>query len=182
MPEPPAPSQPAETSAQKPAPAEPAAPTPTAPAPTVREPVATAPVTTAPVVTTSPATRSATTLAVRGTRVHVAADADEAARLRNWPVSVSYYANGNVVAGPTYRFVPAPPKTTNWWDEVLLHESATTALSLPQMVATPIWMLFTSPFKKVEYHGEEVPPSYTVDEKVPYYENEKVPGIWVIGK
>ena len=169
-----------------------------APEPSPSQPKVEAPVPTpvpAPVPATVPATtrataatttvaptRTPTTLVTRGTRIHVAADADDAARLRNWPVSVVYYSSGNTVAGPVYRFIPAEPKTNNWWDAVLLHESATTALTVPQFIATPIWMLFTSPWKKIEYHGEEVPPSYTVDEKVPYYTNEKVPGIWVVGK
>jgi hypothetical protein len=148
-------------------------------APTTRTTTALAPVLTP--ATTGAATATMTPTRRRPTGVFAAADADEATRLRNWPISVAYYGNGNVIAGPVYRFIPAEPKSDKYWDRVLLHEGATTALFLPQTLITPFWFLITPPWRSIEYHGEEVPPSYTVDEKVPYYETEKVPGIWVIG-
>ena len=84
-------------------------------------------------------------------------------------------------AGPAYRWIPAEPKTDKYGD-FLLHESATTGLAAGQVILTPLWMLVTPPWRAVEYHGEQIPPSYTVDERVPYYVREKVPGIWVVGE
>jgi hypothetical protein len=174
----------AESTATPPAPA-PAPPTRTvtvATAPTTRT---TAP---APATTTATPTMPATSITIepasrsgRRAGVYVAADADNATRLRDWPISVVYYQNGNVIAGPVYRWIPAEPKTDRYGD-LIFHEAATTALSLPQFLAAPLWMFITPPWRAIEYHGEEVPPSYTVDEKVPYYKKEKVPAIWVIGE
>jgi hypothetical protein len=154
------PPQPAEPA---PAPADATPPTTPAPAPVAVAPAA-------------PATTPASTApADRGPRLHVAADADEAARFRNWPVVVNQYSNGNVIAGPAYR-ITAPPPRSNRWDDVYAVDLFETVLSFPQIVGTPIWMLGTPPWTPVEYHGEEFPPSYTVDDPFPYYENEKVPG------
>jgi hypothetical protein len=45
------------------------------------------------------------------------------------------------------------------------------------MFATPFWMIATPPWTPVEYHGEQFPPSYTVNDPLPYYVDEKVPGM-----
>lgn len=157
---------PTDTSATAPAPGTPAAPVTPEPAPVAVTPP-----------TPSPATTPASTApADRGARVYVAADADDAARFRNWPVVVNQYANGDVLAGPTYRII-APPPRSDRWDDVYAVDFFQTALTFPQMVATPFWMLVTPPFTPVAYHGEQYPPSYTVDDPLPYYENEKVPGM-----
>ncbi len=149
---------------------------PTTPAPTAA-PVP-APVERAPVaVIAAPATTAASTApADRGVRVYVAADADDAARFRNWPPVVNQYSNGNVIAGPVYRITP-PPSRSSRWDDTYAVDFFQTGLSIPQMMGTPFWMLGTPPWTAVEYHGEEFPASYTVDDPFPYYENEKVPGM-----
>jgi hypothetical protein len=165
--------------------AEPSAPTPAvgdtsaaaAPAPAVTEPAPVptpAPVAVAP---TAPATTPVSTAPVdRGPQGYVAADADDATRMRNWPLTVNLYANGDTLAGPTYRII-APPPRSDRWDDVYAVDLFQTALTFPQMVATPFWMLVTPPFTPVVYHGEQYPPSYTVDDPTPYYVNEKVPGM-----
>ncbi|MDB5323969.1 MAG: hypothetical protein JWN40_5600 [Phycisphaerales bacterium] len=141
-----------------------------APAPTVTEPAPVA-------VTPAPATTPVSTAPIdRTPPMYVAADADEAARFRNWPPVVNQYANGDVVAGPAYR-ITAPPPRSDRWDDVYAVDLFETALSFPQIVGTPIWMLITPPWTPVVYHGEQYPPSYTVDDPLPYYENEKVPGM-----
>jgi hypothetical protein len=128
-------------------------------------------------VTPAPATTPVSTAPVdRGPRIYVAADADDAARFRNWPVVVNQYANGDTLAGPTYRII-APPPRSDRWDDVYAVDFFQTALTFPQMVGTPIWMLFTPPWTPAVYHGEQNPSSYTVDDTLPYYENEKVPGM-----
>ena len=145
-----------------------AAPTPT---PVVTEP---APVAVTP---TGPATTPVSTAPVdRGPQIYVAADADDATRFRNWPPVVNQYANGDTLAGPTYRII-APPPRSDRWDDVYAVDLFQTALSFPQIVGSPFWMLGTPPFTPVVYHGEQFPPSYTVDDPFPYYENEKVPGM-----
>jgi hypothetical protein len=110
-------------------------------------------------------------------RRYTSADADAATRFRNWPISVNEYSNGNVFAGPVYRVI-APPPRSNRWDDTYATDLFQTGLTIPQMLATPIWMLFTPPCTLVEYHGEQYPPSYTVDDPLPYYVDEKVPGIY----
>jgi hypothetical protein len=136
---------------------------------------ATAPTTVAS-TTTGPATTPATTSpADRGPRIYVAADADDATLLRNWPISVNYYPTGRTVAGPVYR-INAPPPRSNTTGDVLAVEWYQTVLAVPQFLATPFWMLATPPLTPVEYHGEVFPPSYTVNDPLPYYVNEKVPG------
>jgi hypothetical protein len=157
---------PTDTSAAPVPPVTPAAPETAAPTPVVVAPVTPAPAT----------TPASTAPADRGPRVYVAADADDAARFRNWPVVVNQYANGDVLAGPTYRII-APPPRSDRWDDVYAVDLFQTALTFPQMVATPVWMLFTPPWTPVVYHGEQYPSSYTVDDPLPYYENEKVPGM-----
>lgn len=138
---------------------------------------ATTPTTVASTITTGPATTPATTSPVdRGPRIYVAADADDATLLRNWRTSVNYYPSGRVIAGPTYRIM-APPPRSNKVDDVLAVEWYQTFLTVPQMLATPFWMIGTPPLTPVEYHGEVFPPSYTVDDPLPYYVNEKVPGM-----
>lgn len=139
----------------------------------------TAPTTVA--TTTGPATTPATTTSAytsvdRGPRIFVAADADDATLLRNWKPTVNYYASGRVIAGPVYR-ITAPPPRSDKWDDVLAVDLYQTVLAAPQMIATPFWMINTPPLTPVEYHGEVFPPSYTVDDPLPYYVNEKVPGI-----
>ena len=132
-------------------------------------------------IVTAPSTRPATTstaiiqtLPVR--RVVMADDADQATKLRGWNNVVATYANGNVIAGPVYRLNPPPPRSQNL-DDVVAIELYSTFLAFPQMLATPIWMFQTRPDAKIEYHGDEIPPSYNVDQALPYYETEKVPGI-----
>jgi hypothetical protein len=128
--------------------------------------------------TTGPATSplAATSPVDRGPRIYVAADADDATLLRNWPTSVNYYPSGHVIAGPVYRII-APPPRSDKVDDVLAVEWYQSVLAVPQMLATPFWMINTPPLTPVEYHGEVFPPSYTVDDPLPYYVNEKVPGI-----
>jgi hypothetical protein len=150
-----------------PAPEPTATPTPT-PAPTPAPEPAPAPVAATP-ATTLPADMPE--------RRYFAADADAATRMRNWPVSVNEYANGNVFAGPVYRII-APPPRSNSWSDTYATDWFQTGLTIPQMLATPVWMLFTPPNTLVEYHGEQYPPSYTVDDPLPYYVNERVPGIY----
>ena len=127
--------------------------------------------------TTGPATTPMTYTTVdRGPRIYVAADADDATVLRNWKPTVNYYASGHVIAGPVYR-ITAPPPRSDRWDDVLAVDWYQTVLTVPQMIATPFWMINTPPLTPVEYHGEVFPPSYTVDDPLPHYVNEKVPGI-----
>jgi hypothetical protein len=129
--------------------------------------------------TTGPATTPATApyaTVDRGPRIYVAADADDATLLRNWKPTVNYYASGRVIAGPVYRII-APPPRSDKVDDVLAVDWYQTILTVPQMIATPFWMINTPPLTPVEYHGEVFPPSYTVDDPLPYYVNEKVPGI-----
>lgn len=129
------------------------------------------------IVAVAPATTPASTApADMGPRVYVAADADLATRLRNWPLSVNLYPSGHSIAGPVYR-INAPPPRSNRWDDVYAEDLFQTFITIPQMLATPIWAIFTPPNTRVEYHGESFPPSYTVDNPLPYYENEKVRGI-----
>jgi hypothetical protein len=123
---------------------------------------------------TTPASTAPAEMAVRN---NVAADADEATRLRNWPVSTNYYASGQALAGPVYR-IQAPPPRSNRWDDVYAEDLFQSMVITPvQMIATPIWMVFTKPNTPVVYHGDTFPPSYNVDNPLPYYETEKVPGI-----
>ena len=131
-----------------------------------------------PVVAVAPATTPASTApAVMPLRNNVAADADEATRMRNWPVSTNYYASGAAVAGPVYR-IEAPPPRSNRWDDVYAEDLFQTLVLTPvQMVATPIWMIFTKPNTAIVYHGDTFTPSYNVDNPLPYYETEKVPGM-----
>jgi hypothetical protein len=147
--------------------------------------VATAPVVTSPAtgptVVATPATTPATTAATtspadRGPRIYVAADADDATLLRNWRPVANYYPSGHAIAGPTYRIIAPPPRTNHWTDTYAV-DLFQTVLTLPQMIGTPIWAIVTPPWTPVEYHGEQFPPSYTVDDPLPYYVNEKVPGI-----
>jgi hypothetical protein len=136
------------------------------------------------VIGAGPATRSATQVSALitglgndGRPLFVAADADEAARLRNWPLSQNWYASGNFIAGPTYR-INAPPPRSNSTSDVVVEDLFQSVIVVGQMFATPVWAVFTPPLTKVEYHGEVAPPSYTVDDVLPYYPpNEKVPGI-----
>lgn len=107
--------------------------------------------------------------------VRLAPGADDAARLRNWNATVAYYANGNVIAGPVYRLTPAPPKTEGYWD-VASNEALQTAAAAGQLAVTPLWVFVTPPWTAVEYHGEEYPPSYSLNDPLPYYVDEKVPG------
>jgi hypothetical protein len=123
---------------------------------------------------TTPAARSSP--AERGPRLYVAADADEATRIRNWRPVTNYYPTGNVIAGPTYR-IEVPPPRTNRASDIYLMDLAQTFMVVPQSLATPFWMFITPPNTPVEYHGEVYPPSYTVDDPYPYYQNEKVPGV-----
>jgi hypothetical protein len=110
------------------------------------------------------------------TPVYVAADADEATRLRNWPVSENLYASGHFIAGPVYR-INAPPPRSDRISDIVAVELLQTPITAVQFVATPIWMLFTPPLTPVEYHGETNPPSYTVDDVLPFYpRTEKTPG------
>jgi hypothetical protein len=128
-------------------------------------------------VVIAPATTPAsTTPAAMPKRNYVAADADEATRLRNWPVSINGYPSGRVIAGPVYR-INAPPPRSDRWDDVVAEDLFQTALTPIQMLATPFWAIFTPPYTAVEYHGETFPPSYTADNPLPYYENEQVKGI-----
>jgi hypothetical protein len=167
------------STAPAPAPTDTTAAAPVTPvAPTAPEtPVTPAPVVVVTPAATGPATTPASTApADRGPWVYAAADADDATRFRNWPISVNQYANGDVLAGPTYRII-APPPRSDRWDDVYAVDFFQTALTFPQMVATPIWMFVTPPWTPVVYHGEQYPSSYTVDDPLPYYENEKVPGM-----
>jgi hypothetical protein len=110
------------------------------------------------------------------TPVYVAADADEATRLRNWPVSENYYASGHFIAGPVY-VINAPPPRSDRISDIVAVELFQTPISAFQALITPIWAVFTPPLTPVEYHGEQNPPSYTVDDVTPFYPpNEKVPG------
>jgi hypothetical protein len=110
-------------------------------------------------------------------RNYVAADADLATRLRNWPISTNYYANGSAIAGPVYR-IEAPPPRSNRWDDVYAEDFFQSYIITPgQMIATPIWMLFLHPNTPVVYHGETFPPSYNVDNPLPYQPRKDVPGI-----
>jgi hypothetical protein len=151
------------------APAPEPAPTPDVkPAPTP-EPVAVVP---------SPATIPASTAPAQPSpRRYTAADADAATQFRNWPITTNEYANGNVFAGPVYRVI-APPPRSNRPKDTYATDFFQTFLTVPQMFATPVWMLFTPPGQTVEYHGDQFPPSYTVDDATPYYVDEKVPGIF----
>lgn len=142
-------------------------------APTPRE--AATQLATAP--TTSLSTQPATLAAPATARVNAQAPgADPATHVRNWNQSIAYYANGNVVAGPLYRIDPAPP-ATNSSKDVTLNEALRSALVVPQLVATPFWIFVTPPNTAVEYHGDEFPPSYTLTDPLPYYVDEKVPGM-----
>jgi hypothetical protein len=159
--------------------ADPNAPVVPPPPPDAAVPPPPAPVAEAPAVPPAPApsTLPATTEpADRGPRIYVAADADDATLLRNWQPVVNPYANGNVIAGPTYRII-APPPRSNRWDDVYAVDLFQTVLTIPQMIGTPLWAFVTPPLTPVEYHGEEFPPSYTVDDAFPYYVDEKVPGM-----
>lgn len=109
-------------------------------------------------------------------RLNVAADADVATRVRNWPLAVNTYPSGHTIAGPVYRIMPPPPRS-NSTSDVVAEDVFQTLLSAPQMIITPVWMFFDNPLTPVEYHGEQFPPSYTVNDPLPYYVNEKVPGI-----
>lgn len=144
-------------------------------------PVSTAPTTvrSAPATTvaanglsTQPTTLAATAPAVA---VRLAPGADEASRVRSWNPTVSYYANGNVIAGPVYRLTPAPPKTEGYWD-VASNEALQTVAAAGQLAVTPLWVFVTPPWTAVEYHGEEYPPSYSLNDPLPYYVDEKVAG------
>jgi len=136
---------------------------------------------------TPPATRIATVapatipVATRAVAVslgnYVAADADEATRARNWPVSVNYYPSGHGIAGPVYRIIPPHPRS-NKLDDIYVSEFFASMLTIPQMLATPFWAIYTRPNTPVEYHGDTIPPSYNVDRPLPYYENENVPGMF----
>jgi hypothetical protein len=138
--------------------------------------VAAAP-TTGPTVVATPATTPATTSpADRGPRIYVAADADDATLLRNWRPVANVYPSGHAIAGPTYRIIAPPPRSNDWTDTYAV-DLFQTFLSLPQMIGTPVWAVVTPPWTPVEYHGEQFPPSYTVDDPLPYYVNEKVPGM-----
>jgi hypothetical protein len=136
-----------------------------------------APVTPPPrTVAIAPATYPGSTLpAAPGPRNLVAADADEATHLRNWPLSVNYYASGHAIAGPVYR-INVPDPRSNSWDDVLAEDLFGTFMTIPQMFMTPFWAVLNPPWTPVEYHGEVFPPSYTVDNPLPYYVNEKVSG------
>lgn len=143
-------------------------------APDLTTPVTLATRTVAVAPATTPASTSPASMPVRN---YVAADADEATRMRNWPVSTNYYASGQAVAGPVYR-VEAPPPRSKRWDDVYAEDLLQTLVISPiQMLATPIWMVFTKPNTAIVYHGDTFPPSYNVDNPLPYYETEKVPGI-----
>ena len=169
------------------APADAAAPVTAAPAPDAAQPApapaptpAPTPVAVAPAPAPAPSTLPATVpttmeSADRGPRIYVAADADDATLLRNWHPVVNQYANGNIIAGPVYR-INAPEPRSDRWDDVYAVDLFQTVLTVPQMFGTPFWAFFTPPLTPVEYHGEEFPPSYTVDDPYPYYVDEKVPG------
>ena len=125
----------------------------------------------------APATAPAATGPVeRAPRSYVAADADEATLLRNWPVSVNYVPSGHAVAGPVYRVLVPPPRS-NGKGDVYVQDLAQTVATIPQMFATPFWMFVTPPWTPVEYHGDQFPPTYTANDYLPYYVDEKVPGI-----
>jgi hypothetical protein len=111
------------------------------------------------------------------TPVYVAADADEATRLRNWPLSENLYASGHFIAGPVYR-INAPPPRSDRISDIVAVELLQTPIAAVQMIVTPIWAIFTPPLTPIEYHGEQNPPSYTVDDVTPFYpRTEKTPGI-----
>jgi hypothetical protein len=112
----------------------------------------------------------------RAPRSYVAADADDATLLRNWPVAVNTYPSGHVIAGPVYRIM-APPARSNSTSDVYATDLFQTVLTVPQMIATPFWMFATPPWTTVEYHGDQFPPSYTVNDPLPYYIDERVPGV-----
>ncbi|HEY7116033.1 MAG TPA: hypothetical protein VH475_05585 [Tepidisphaeraceae bacterium] len=139
--------------------------------------VATAPVL-APSAAAGPATTpvAATAPADAGPHVYVAADADDATLRRNWKPSVNFYPSGHAIAGPVYRMIPPPPRS-NSLDDVVTVDLFDTVLAIAGQVGTPIGMLIVPPWTPVEYHGEQFPPSYTVNDPLPYYVDEKVPGI-----
>jgi hypothetical protein len=114
--------------------------------------------------------------AARVPGLYVAADADEATRFRNWRPVANYYPSGHSISGPVYRIIVPPPRSDRW-DDVFATDIFQTVMTIPQMFGTPFWMVVTPPWTPVEYHGETFPPSYTVDDPLPYYQNEKVPGI-----
>ena len=99
------------------------------------------------------------------TPVNLAPGADQAALLRGWNPVVTHYQNGNVIAGPAYRLSP-PPAASNRQVDTTAVDLYATVLAVPQFFATPIWMCFTPPLTEVQVHGEEFPPSYTLDDPI----------------
>jgi hypothetical protein len=154
--------------------------------PATQNDLAAAPVVTPPVLPTTPTshvavapatTPASTAPASMPVGNYVAADADLATRLRNWPVSTNYYASGQAIAGPVYR-IEAPPPRSNRWDDVYAEDLFQTLIITPvQMGATPVWALLVKPNTPIVYHGDTFPPSYNVDNPLPYYETETVPGM-----
>ncbi|MEZ0266190.1 MAG: hypothetical protein ACAI43_15780 [Phycisphaerae bacterium] len=95
----------------------------------------------------------------------LAPDADQAARLRGWNRTTALYQNGNVIAGPVYRYLPPAPRSNRPAD-VQFSDFAQTALAVPQFIATPFWMLITPTQLEVLYTGEQFAPSYTLDDPI----------------
>jgi hypothetical protein len=136
-----------------------------------------APTPSASATAAGPATTPATTSpADRGPRIYVAADADDATLFRNWKPSVNFYPSGHAIAGPVYRIIPPPPRSNSTSDVVAV-DLFDTVLAIAGQVGAPIGMLMVPVWTPVEYHGEQFPPSYTVNDPLPYYVDEKVPGI-----
>jgi hypothetical protein len=87
---------------------------------------------------------------------------DEAMQHRDWDRSTSYYANGGAIAGGTGYL---------WQTHETIPEGDRRYTDVPvaaaNFVSLPVGIFVDSPFKKVVYRGEAVPPSYTAQPPLP---------------
>ena len=87
---------------------------------------------------------------------------DEAMQKRDWDRSVSYYANGDAVAGGTgYMFQThetIPPGYRRLTDP---------GVAAVNIVALPVGVFVNSPFGEQTYQGVIIPPSYTTQPPLP---------------
>jgi hypothetical protein len=83
---------------------------------------------------------------------------DDAMKQRDWPVDVSYYANGAVVAYPV-GFLFEPEYNRAEWQYIFID----TPLFLGQAIILPITLAIENPASHEEYRGATIPPTYTAN-------------------
>ena len=89
---------------------------------------------------------------------------DEALALRDWQRSTALFANGDVSAGPTnsyYNWPVGDPADSGYTARNRAAVVVEPLMSLGQLIAVPVAMIFDPPTEKRIYEGVEIGPTYT---------------------